>query len=54
MTAEERDQMNRLCVRIQQEKDPIKMSQLAEQLNHLIDGALKETCNCVDERRKGA
>jgi hypothetical protein len=37
MTAQEREQMNRLCERIQIEKDPKIFMQLVEQLNELLE-----------------
>lgn len=37
MTAEERKQMNWLCLRIQDEKDPKLFSQLVEELNELLE-----------------
>jgi hypothetical protein len=36
MTAEERQQLNSLCLRIQDEKDPDRFSQLVQQLNDLL------------------
>jgi hypothetical protein len=37
MTPEEREQMNRLCERIQIEKDPKIFMQLVDQLNKLLE-----------------
>jgi hypothetical protein len=37
MNQEERQQMNRLCQRIQIEKDPKVFMQLVEQLNELLE-----------------
>ena len=40
MTHDEREQMNRLCERIQEEKDPVSFDQLTQQLLDLLDRAL--------------
>jgi hypothetical protein len=37
MTPEERDQMNRLCARIQTEKDPHLFDKYVRELNELLE-----------------
>lgn len=37
MTPEERDRMNAICQRIQEEKNPAVFDELVRQLNDLID-----------------
>ena len=39
MTHDELEQMNRLCQRIQEEKDPVSFDQLTQQLLELLDRA---------------
>ena len=39
MTTDEREQMNRLCQRIQEEKDPVSFDQLTQQLLDLLESA---------------
>ena len=37
MTSEERERMNQLCERIQNEKNPQRFTKLVEQLNKLLE-----------------
>jgi hypothetical protein len=39
MTHDEREQMNRLCQRIQEEKDPLIFDKLTQQLLDLLESA---------------
>jgi cytochrome c1 len=38
MTKDERQEMNRLCTAVQQEKDPAKFSQALQDLTAFLDG----------------
>lgn len=51
MTPEEREQMNRLCQRIQEEKDPLLFDQLTQQLLDLLESA---HARVHAERKQGA
>ncbi|HTS05191.1 MAG TPA: hypothetical protein VMP68_06375 [Candidatus Eisenbacteria bacterium] len=37
MTSEEREKMNRLCERIEEEKDPDRFTKLVQELNELLE-----------------
>jgi hypothetical protein len=41
MTSEERERMNQLCTRIQEEKDPEKFDDLVQELNELMEAKHK-------------
>ena len=52
MTPEERDRMNRICVRIQEERDPEVFDRLVDQLEELLE-AKQERIRAVNPTSKG-
>lgn len=43
MTSDERQEMDRLCITVQQEKDPAKFSQALQELTAFLD--------CIEQRK---
>ncbi len=54
MTNEERGEMNRICLAIQQEKDPAKLTALADELNTLLDRAIERKCLACPQSPKAS
>jgi hypothetical protein len=42
MNDEQREEMRRLCILIQSEQDPNKLSELARRLDDLLEGQIQE------------